>query len=269
MSDWRFLPAINNHGYMHMATDIALLEAVQSGASLPVLRFYRWKPSCVTLGKFQPVENNVNVGYCRDNGIEITKRPTGGRAIYHDDEVTFSIIIAEKDLPGSGSNVMDSYRVLGAAMVRGIQKLGLTAELVDIHAVSLSESASVSTTANPACFAARARCDLMVNGAKIIGSAQMRRDGVILQQNSLPLNINFPIWNEVFYRSDWEKVAAGKAISLNEAAGRKIAESEVISALMSGFAEELGIRLISSELSDEEIKRADELVDGLKILPEC
>jgi lipoate-protein ligase A len=265
LNEWRFLPPIDNHGYTHMATDIALLEAVQNGISAPVLRFYHWRPACVTLGKFQPAEGNININRCREMGIDISRRPTGGRAIFHDDEVTFSIIIAEKDLPGAGSNIMDSYRVLGTAMVSGMRKLGLPAELVDIHANSFSEAESVSTSANPACFAARARCDLMVNGAKIIGSAQMRRDGVILQQNSLPLSINFPIWQEIFYRSDWEKVAAGKAVSLNEAARRNITEYEVINAIKAGFTEELGIRWIDSEITTDEMKRTEELVDGLKV----
>ncbi|MEI6519485.1 MAG: lipoate--protein ligase family protein [bacterium] len=265
MSEWRFLPAIDNRGWMHMAMDVALLEAVQNGLSAPILRFYRWRPACMTLGKFQPAEGNINIDRCREMGIDISRRPTGGRAIFHDDEVTFSVIITEKDLPDAGSNVMDSYRVLGAAMVSGMQKLGLPAELVDIHANSFSEAASVSATANPACFAARARCDLMVNGAKIIGSAQMRRDGVILQQNSLPLNINFPVWEEIFYRSDWEKVAAGKAVSLNEAAGRNVSEDEVINALKAGFAEEFGTVWIDSKITVEEMKRAEELADGLKV----
>ncbi len=265
MTEWRFLPAINDRGWMHMAIDIALSESVQNGLSAPVLRFYRWQPACVTLGKFQPVEGNIQIDYCREMGIDISRRPTGGRAIFHDDEVTFSIIISEKDLPGAGSNVMESYRALGTAMVCGMRKLGLSAELVDIHTNSFSEAASVSTVANPACFAARARCDLMVNGAKIIGSAQMRRDGVILQQNSLPLNINFPLWNEIFYRSDWQKVAAGKAVSLNEAAGRIIPEEEVIAALKSGFSEELGIKWIDSEITAEEMERSKEHAKSLKI----
>ncbi len=248
-----------------MAIDVALLEAVQAGLSAPVLRFYHWRPACVTLGKFQPVEENIKIDRCREMGIDISRRPTGGRAIFHDDEVTFSVIITEKDLPGAGSNVMDSYRVLGAAMVCGMRKLGLPAELVDIHANSFSEAGSVSTTANPACFAARARCDLMINGAKIIGSAQMRRDGVILQQNSLPLNIDFPRWDEIFYRSDWEKVAAGKAVSLNEAAGRAISEEEVINAIKAGFTEKLGVAWTESAISATEMIRAGELADGLKV----
>jgi lipoate-protein ligase A len=81
----------------------------------------------------------------------------------------------------------------------------------------------------------------------------------------LPLNINFPAWEEIFYRSDWEKVAAGKAVSLNEAAGRNISEYEVINALKAGFTEELGIIWIDSEIMEAEKKRAEELVDYLKI----
>jgi lipoate-protein ligase A len=250
-----------------MAADAALVEAVREGRSAPVLRFYRWTPACVTLGKFQPAEGNVQLENCARLGVDVVKRPTGGRAILHAQEVTFSIIIAEQDLPDAGSSIMDSYRVLGAALVNGLRRLAVPAELVDYHAQSRSgDPTSVMSTGNPACFAAKARCDLMVHGKKIIGSAQMRKTGMILQQNSLPLAIDFPLWDEVFYRSDWEAVARSGATDLYTAAGRHVAYDEVVSALCAGFTAELDADLVLDALSEAELARTQALMPEYSIL---
>ncbi|MHB9132998.1 MAG: lipoate--protein ligase family protein [Armatimonadota bacterium] len=263
MTTWRFLPPIDGSGAYQMAADVAVLESIRAGISRPVLRFFRWTPACVTLGKFQPAKGNVQLENCRRLGIDVAKRPTGGRAILHDHEVTFSIILAEHDLPDAGSNIMESYRALGKALVAGLRQLGLPAELVDRHAQPGAGTApTLAAAGNPACFAAKARCDLMVNGRKIIGSAQLRKDGIILQQNSLPLSINFPTWDEVFYRSDWEAVARAGAVDLWSAAGRQVSYEEVVDALRSGFTTALGISFVTEQLTPTEHERA------LALLPE-
>lgn len=257
---WRWLLPVAGPGAWQMAADLAVLEAVRDGQSGPVVRWYRWTPPCVTLGKFQKAAGNVRLENCARLGIDVAQRPTGGRAILHDHEVTFSIIIAERDLPGAGSNVMDSYRALGTALVAGLRGLGLPAELVDRHG-----QPGAGTAVNPACFAAKARCDLMVNGSKLIGSAQMRRDGVILQQNSLPLTVDFPKWDEVFYRSDWQAVSQGVATDLQTAAGRAVAYEEVMHALANGFTSALGAELENSALTPEEETRAHELAANFAV----
>ncbi len=264
---WRWLPPIDEHGAFHMAADIAIAEAIRSGLSGPVLRFYRWTPACVTLGKFQPAEGNLRLENCARLGIEVAKRPTGGRAIFHDHEVTFSIVIAERDLPGAGRNIMDSYRLLGAALEDGLRRLGLPAELVDRHAQARGgDPPSVSTTGNPACFAAKARCDLMVEGRKIIGSAQMRKDGIILQQNSLPLTVDFPAWEDVFFRSEWQAVAAEGAVALWTAAGREIPYDDVVAAISDGFVNALGVTLTPDTLTDAELSRTRALLSEYTVL---
>jgi lipoate-protein ligase A len=209
----------------------------------------------------------VQLENCARLGIDVAKRPTGGRAIYHDHEVTFSIIMREQDLPGAGSNIMDSYRVLGTALVDGLRRLGLPAELVDRHAKTRSaDPTSMSAIGNPACFAAKARCDLMVNERKIIGSAQMRKQGLILQQNSLPLTIDFPRWEEIFFRSDWQAVAKAGATDLWTAAGRQIPYDEVVDALCAGFTSALGVEWQVESLNEAEDARARELVPDFAVL---
>lgn len=257
---WRYMPPADGPGAFHMAADVAVLEAIRAGRSGPVLRFYRWTPPCVTLGKFQPAEGNVRLEDCARLGFDVVRRPTGGRAILHHREVTFSMIIAEEDLPQAGTSIMDSYRVLGAALVDGLRRLGLDAELVDRKANTRSgDPPSLSAVGNPACFAAKARCDLMVNGRKIIGSAQLRKDGVILQQNSLPLSVDYPIWGQVFFRSDWEAVMRDGMVDLWTAAGREVPEADVVAAIAEGFTSALGVKFADSAFTPEEEQRAWEL----------
>lgn len=231
------------------------------------MRFYRWTPPCVSLGKFQPAEGNVQLENCARLGIDVVRRPTGGRAILHQHEVTFSILVAEKDLPEAGTGVMDSYRVLGAALVDGLRRLGVPAELVDRHAQARGgDPASVMAAGNPACFAAKARCDIMVAGKKIIGCAQLRKDGIILQQNSLPLTIDFSLWEEVFYRSDADAVARDGVLTLHAAAGREVVYNDVVAALFTGFEAKLNTILVPGKLTPEEDSRARELMAELSVL---
>jgi lipoate-protein ligase A len=257
MTRWRLLLPTDGPGALQMAGDTAILEAMRAGQAGPTLRFYRWTPACVTLGRFQPAEGNVRLDECARLGIDVVTRPTGGRAIFHDHEVTFSILLAERDLPAAGANIMESYRALGCALVEGLRRLELPAELVDRHASARAgDPVSVMAAGNPACFAAKARCDLMVAGKKLIGSAQQRKDGFILQQNSLPLTIDFPRWDDVFYRADWAQVMAAGATDLYTCAGRAIPYDDVVAALCVGFESALDIRLEATTLSAEETRRA-------------
>ena len=259
--NWRLLPPIDGPGAFHMAADVAILERVRAGEAGPTLRFYRWTPPCVSLGKFQPADGNVQLDNCRRLGFDVVKRPTGGRAILHDHEVTFSIIVREEHLPEAGAGIMDSYRVLGRALEAGMRRLGLDAELIDRRAQTRGgDPPSVMAAGNPACFAAKARCDLMVNGRKIIGSAQMRKDGVILQQNSLPLRVDFPRWDEVFYRSDWQAVAQSGAVDLWSAANRQVGYAEVVEALQYGFTSALAITFTVDRITADEERRTRELM---------
>ena len=267
MQQWRYLAPVDGPGAYHMAVDAALVESIRSGRSGPVLRFYRWTPPCVTLGKFQPSEGNVNSEQCARLGIDVAKRPTGGRAILHDHEVTFSTLIPEADLPAAGSSIMDSYRVLGAALVEGLCRLGLPAALVDRQAQTRSADPGMMTASgNPACFAAKARCDIMIDHRKIIGCAQLRKHGVILQQNSLPLSVNYPLWDEVFFRSDWQSVASSGAVDLWTAAKRQIPYDEVVQALCYGFQSALHLELALDQLTGAEAAYAQDLQQQYAVL---
>ncbi len=181
----------------------------------------------------------------------MVRRPTGGRAILHTaNEVTFSLVVSAARLGTTG--VMDSYRALAGGIVGALRSLGLDARLVE-----RSGTTSPAMAQDPACFAVKARCDLVVGDAKLVGSAQVQRHGVILQQNSLPLRIDLGEWRKVFLRSD----DAPQATGLCDAAGRDVGYAEVAGALRQGFAEAFGVRF--EECAESGAGRAGERGRGV------
>jgi lipoate-protein ligase A len=253
---WRYLDSGPLSGAENMALDEAMLAAHAAGEAPPTLRVYGWQPPAISLGKFQQAERSVNLEACRRLGIEVVRRPTGGRAILHTgDEVTFSLVVSAAALGTTG--VMDSYRRLAAGIVRALRLLGLEARLVERAAPGRAPAAM-----DPACFAVKARCDLVVGDAKLVGSAQVQRRGFVLQQNSLPLRLRAEEWSQVFRRA----AAPPEAVGLWEAAGREIAYQEVAAALRRGFAEGLGVAMENGHPTKGERERAKALAEEASLL---
>ncbi len=254
---WRLVDSGPQPGAKNMAIDEALLEAHAEGDVPPTLRIYTWRPPAVSLGRFQRAESSVDLEACHRLGIDVVRRPTGGRAILHtEEEVTFSIVVSERRLGTRG--VMDSYRALAAGIVAGLRTLGLEARLVERAA----SSRAPAIAQDPACFAVKARCDLVVGSAKLVGSAQVQRNGFLLQQNSLPLRLRLKDWEGVFVRKSEPPAAVG----LWEAARREIPYARVVEALREGFSEALGSRFERSDLSEQELTQAGALARAASVL---
>lgn len=165
-------------GAANMALDQALAEACAAGESAPTLRFYRWHPPAVSLGRHQPI-SDIDAEAVAARGYEIVRRPTGGRAILHTDELTYSVA-APADEPRVLGSVMDAYLRLSNALLLGLRELGLEA---DKAAGSVRAGPDVSA----ACFEVPSAYEITARGRKLIGSAQSRRAGYVLQHGSLPL----------------------------------------------------------------------------------
>ncbi len=255
---WRYVDSGALPGPLNMAVDQAILEAHEAGLAPATLRVYGWQPDCISLGKFQRVEATANLDACRRQGVDIARRPTGGRAILHTaEEVTFSLVVSAARLGTTG--VMDSYRHLAGGIVAALRALGLDARLVERSAPT---PAGPMMAQDPACFAVKARCDLVVGAAKLVGSAQVQHKGYILQQNSLPLRLHAEAWASVFLRP----AIAPEAVGLWEAAGREIAYEQVAAALREGFAESFGVHFEQAALTPQEHTRAEELVPEVRVL---
>jgi len=242
-----------------MAVDEALLYAVAEGQSPPTLRFFAWTPPCLSLGYAQPL-SEVDVERLAARGWELVRRPTGGRAILHTDELTYSVI-APMDEPRVRGGVLESYRRLSAGLLRGLQILGL-----QVRAEEKSVPAGGSpATALPVCFEVPSDYEITADGRKLLGSAQVRKRGVALQHGTLPLSGDLArICEALRFDSETERERVRgrireRATTVQAVLGRAVTWDEAAHALRQGFAEALYLEFTEAALSPEEQAAAEKL----------
>jgi lipoate-protein ligase A len=241
---WRVLDTEAHDAPWNMALDEALLLSCDEQPHI-TLRFYGWARPTLSLGYFQSV-HDVNLDECARRGFEWIRRPTGGRAVLHDHELTYSIVAPIEAL---GASVAQSHERISRALAVGLEKLGLHAEF--------SPSRASAKEASAACFAAPAFVELTVQGKKIIGSAQVRTKRSLLQHGSIPITIDFEAWEALM------KISASalrrKAISVSEALGQELSIDELKRALIEGFQEYFGVECVPGELTPAEHALAQKL----------
>lgn len=255
---WRLLTSGSGDGAWNMAVDEALLDAVVAGEGQPTLRLYAWIPPAVSLGFFQPLDDGISLPEIAARGFGLVRRPSGGRAILHKDEVTYSVTVPEGLIP-DGQSVMGSYRSISRGIEEGLGLLGLGASLADRKDQPRMKAEGLPTV----CFAKAAKCDMTVSGRKIVGSAQTRRRGVIMQHGSVPITID-PAEHLAVMPGDGadeasQEVLRQSACGIADALGRPVSYDEVCAALVEGFAARLNLELAPGELSAWEQARAEEL----------
>jgi len=256
MKVWRLLITPPAHGAWNMAVDEAILEAVGRGDSLPTLRLYAWEPACLSLGYAQPLAE-VDIPRLHAYGWEMVRRPTGGRAVFHTDEITYSVIapLAEPRLAGT---VLESYSRLATVMVEAFRLLNLPVEVQE-HA------GAGSKTPNPVCFEVPSTSEITSGGKKLVGSAQARRKEGILQHGSLPLTGDLRRILQVLVFPDEEarRRAAShlleRATTVETVLGRVVSWNEAAQAYITAFQSVLALELQPDELTMEEEARAREL----------
>jgi len=259
MSDaWRLLVDAPSSGAWNMAVDEVLLDGVASGLSAPTLRFYQWRPACLSLGYFQPFDV-VDVDGCRALGVEIVRRPTGGRAILHDRELTYSVALPAS-LLGHDGGVLPSYYRLSLALQEGLRRLGVPATLAP------ESAASGSLEHGPVCFDRPSAHEILLAGRKLVGSAQMRRGGGLLQHGSILIEPRIGNLRKCLMLADdsaasstgegWERIEDGVA-GLGEVGVSEPAE--IAGAIAGAFAARFGIRLMEAPLRQEELTAAQAL----------
>lgn len=240
-----------------MAVDEAVLEHVGRESSPPTLRFYAWEPACLSLGYAQPY-CDVDAVRLKERGWDIVRRPTGGRAILHTDELTYSLI-APLDEPIIAGSVLESYNRLAGALLDAVLRLGVEAHMKGT--VPLGQ-----TVANPVCFEVSSSYEITAQGKKLIGSAQARRREGVLQHGSLPLTGNLARIADVlgFDTEEARRQAAlrllARATTVESALGRSVTWEESADAFAHAFESKLGLCLERSALSESEQRRALELV---------
>ncbi len=244
-------------GAENMAIDEAISRAVGEGLALPTLRFYAWEPPCVSLGRNQPIAS-LDLARIAARGYQVVRRPTGGRAILHTDELTYSVIAAS-DHPLMAGLVLDSYLRISEGLVAGLSLLGIRAE-------PAPGAARAGPDVSAACFEVPSAYEIVAAGRKILGSAQARRARSVLQHGSLPLTgdltrlVDCLALADEAQRDVLRASLKSHAATAEELTGRPISYDEAMAALMRGIAETLGIELIPAELTDQERAWAAELV---------
>ena len=241
-----------------MGVDEVLLDGVVTGAVPPTLRFYQWTPACLSLGYFQPFDV-VDPHGCEELGVEIVRRPTGGRAILHDRELTYSVA-----LPGSvfgqDGGVLPSYYRLSLALHEGLRRLGVAATLAP------ESAARPSIEHGPVCFDRPSAHEILLDGRKLVGSAQIRRGAGLLQHGSILIEPRLATMRRCLRPplesadstagEGWEGIEDGVA-GLAEVGVSDPAQ--IAHAIASAFAARFGVALVQERLRSDELAAAHAL----------
>jgi len=255
---WRLLYTPPARGAWNMAVDESILEHIHRGESQPTLRLYAWEPACLSLGHAQPFAD-VDLERLKTNGWEVVRRVTGGRAILHTDELTYSITGGAED-PVLAGGVLESYNRLAQALLFAIHELGLPVEIKE-HTGEMN-----SQNLNPVCFEVPSSYEITVNEKKLIGSAQARKKEGVLQHGSLPLTGDLTrICDALVFKDEASRKNAAerlltRATTVESVSGLKIDWETAAQAFVKGFEAQLGIHFQRGEMSRSESERAGELV---------
>jgi len=245
MTPWRLLKLEVNDAFTNMAIDEAIVTARIDGLVSNTLRFYKWKPSAVSVGRFQTVSNEVHVENCRRLGVDIVRRITGGGTVYHDSEgeITYSVVAEEKDF--GTTDVVQAYNAICTGLIEAAKILGVNADF------------------NPG---DPKNCpNIAVWGKKISGSAQFHKGGVLLQHGTFLLEADLEKMF-TFLRVPWAEtitdvvcVVRERLTSIQNELGKRVSTEEAYRALVKGFERALNVQLKEEALTTYERNLAETL----------
>ncbi|MFB3896473.1 MAG: biotin/lipoate A/B protein ligase family protein [bacterium] len=284
---WRLILDDKHDAYKNMAVDESILQyTVSSSTATPTLRFYQWTCPSISLGRFQNLEQEINLENCLQDKVPVVRRPTGGRAVYHNSELTYSLIIPDK-YTAIPTNITESYKVISSAFVKGLKLLGINAELEKPSAEVRSQKSEVrklttedrskklevknpkseirnpkSATASPLCFASTSRYEVTVNGKKLIGSAQRRIQNAMLQQGSILLDYDPRKEQRYFLVNPGtdSEFMANCVTAINKHLPEPVNLETLINHLIQGFAKEFRVEFEVGTLSKPEQKLSESLL---------
>ena len=253
---WVFINSGASSPSFNMALDEALLNWHSEGLIPPVIRFYSWQPAALSIGYFQKVEKEIDMEAVNRLGLGFVRRPTGGRGVLHEHELTYSIIVSE-DYPDMPETVTEAYRVLSEGLLEGFKNLGLDAyfSVPDTD----EKRADLAKPKSAVCFDAPSWYEMVVEGKKVAGSAQTRQKGVILQHGAILIDLDAEKLLSVFKFSSEqakERMRAKipeKAVSINSLRKQPATAEECVRAFKSGFEQALAIDLQAYNLSEQQL----------------
>jgi len=231
---WEFIDSGAGTGSFNMKTDEQLAREVALGLRPATLRFFQWRPYCISWGKHQRIDE-IDVEKCTAAGIDVVYRPTGGRAILHAEELTYSVVFSDRCV----GSIDETYRQISRAIVAGLTALGIPAEMTALQPDFRSLYRQASSTA---CFSNSAKYEIQVHGKKLVGSAQRRLAGAVLQHGSILVGPYHRRLSEFLNMPDAEKVKIQqlmeqKTIEISKV--RDITLEEIKQSLLESFQENL------------------------------
>lgn len=236
---FRLLETGAHDAAFNMALDEAVLEAVAAGDSPPTLRFYSWDPPAISIGYFQGMRDEIDLAACERLGVEAVRRVTGGGAVFHQAELTYSLVVREgHEL--APADILESYRLICAGLIAGIGNLGVEASFAPIN-------------------------DIVAGGKKVSGNAQTRRKGCLLQHGTLLLDVDVETMFELLLVPQEKlkgKLIADvkqRVVGMKTLLGRELGFREAAEAMRRGFASAWAAELEAGEASPAELARASVL----------
>jgi lipoate-protein ligase A len=233
---WRLLQTGYKSAYTNMAIDRAVMITNTKNSAPPTVRFYGWKPSAISIGYFQSLKDEVELDICNRLNIDYVRRITGGGAVFHENELTYSIVISESH-PSIPKNILKSYNRICGAIVKGLNKIGIESNYSPIN-------------------------DILSNGKKISGSAQTRKLKTVLQHGTVLMDVNVDKMFSVLKVPN-EKIkdklilnVKERVTSIKEILCEDISFNEIANSMKKGFEEEFDIELYKGELTKEEMELA-------------
>jgi len=272
---WRVIRSKPGRGPWNMAVDEAILQAIGRDEVPPTLRLYAWQPACLSLGYAQPI-SDVDVTLLKQHGWDLVRRPTGGRAILHTDELTYSVTGPQKE-PRLAGSVLESYRTLSQALLRALHLLDIPAQAKEkplaLNAVTQNRSDN-NADINPVCFEVPSNYEITIDGKKLVGSAQARRKQGVLQHGSLPLYGDLTRITQalVFQDIASRKLAAerllARATTAEAVLGHPLDWEAAAAAFEQAFSQALNLDLQPGELTPNEQAEAQALLKSKYAHPE-
>ena len=236
---WRLLQTGFNNAFFNMAVDEAVLINCSRGKVPPTVRFYGWNPPAISIGYFQSLEDEIDLDFCEKIGVDYVRRITGGGAVFHDTELTYSIVVPESHHSVS-KNIMDSYGRICGAVIRGFGFLGIKSSYAPIN-------------------------DIVVDGCKISGSAQTRKMRTVLQHGTVLMDVDVDrMFSLLMVPSEKirDKLISDvkqRVTSIKKVLGKEIVFDEVAIAMKKGFEEEFDVELVEGSLTDVEFAMAKKI----------
>lgn len=238
------------------------MQSVAAGDAPPTLRFYQWAPPCLSLGRRQPL-TGVDLERCASDGADVVRRATGGLAILHTDELTYSIATTPDD-PRAVGAILDAYRSLSEGLVAGLRLLGVPAEMSPVVPGGAQGGSA-------ACFEVPSAYEIVTGDRKLIGSAQVRPQGRVMQHGSLPLYgdiariVDYLRFETPDERESLRAHLRERATTVDAALGRLVSFGEAAEALARGFEEALNLRLEVGRVTSGEMRAAEQLLEEKRV----